>query len=93
MGFQLAVDAVDCLSMVGLRIGLFPELLRHDIAVLLIELGENTLLRIETAVPLLVGHSGLELLLRWVVHLLESSSAHHPGDYLVDKEGLHKTIE
>ena len=80
--------------MISLRVGTHEEFDGECVAVPLVELGDHTLLRVETRILLLVSDLLLELLLCGVVDLAEArilededilDFIHKPGfDYSVD---------
>ena len=66
------IDLGDNFLMISLRVGTHEEFDGEGVAVPLVELGDHTLLRVETRILLLVSDLLLELLLGGVVDLAEA---------------------
>ena len=70
---EASVDLGDNLVVIGFRVGFHKEPQGEEVTVLLVELSNHSLLRVETRILLLVGDFGPEFVLGGVIDLSEPS--------------------
>ena len=94
MFLQFRVHTVHIVTMVRIWVSLLPQLLSEDVTVLFIELGNHSLLRIETTVLLLLSYFDLELFSCWIVLFFEPSIfLQDLAHYFVHKDSLKESVK
>jgi hypothetical protein len=71
--FHFGENLIHYGMVISLGVSFFPQLLGEYVTILLIILGHQTLLRVETRILLLFHYFSPELLRSWIVYLSEAS--------------------